>query len=62
MAEITCEVVLPVPVRTAFTYRVPEVLAERAVLGARVLVPFRKRTLVGVIVECGDGDLKVAAT
>jgi len=53
MAEITCEVVLPVPVRTAFTYRVPESLAERAVAGARVLVPFRKRTMVGVIVACG---------
>jgi primosomal protein N' (replication factor Y) len=51
MAEITCEVVLPVPVRSAFTYRVPEAFAERAVPGARVLVPFRKRTMVGLIVE-----------
>jgi primosomal protein N' (replication factor Y) len=51
MAEMTCEVVLPVPVRSAFTYRVPEALSERAVAGARVLVPFRKRTMVGVIVE-----------
>ncbi len=48
---MTCEVVLPVPVRSAFTYRVPEAFAERAVPGARVLVPFRKRTMVGVIVE-----------
>ncbi|HYB62539.1 MAG TPA: primosomal protein N' [Methylomirabilota bacterium] len=53
MGMLTCEVVLPVPVRSAFTYRVPEAFAERAVAGARVLVPFRKRTMVGVIVERG---------
>jgi primosomal protein N' (replication factor Y) len=51
MPVLTCEVVLPVPVRSAFTYRVPEAFAERAVPGARVLVPFRKRTMVGLIVE-----------
>ena len=52
MAALTCEVALPVPIRSTFTYRVPEVFAERAVPGARVLVPFRKRTMAGVIVEC----------
>jgi primosomal protein N' (replication factor Y) (superfamily II helicase) len=61
MAEMTCDVVLPVPLRSAFTYRVPEALSERAVAGARVLVPFRKRTMVGVIVEqskAGGGKLR----
>ncbi len=57
---MTCDVVLPVPVRSAFTYRVPEALSERAVPGARVLVPFRKRTMVGVIVECGRDARKSA--
>jgi len=48
---MSCEVALPVPLRSTFTYIVPESLAERAVVGARVLVPFRNRLLVGVIVE-----------
>ena len=51
MAAMSCEVALPVPLRSTFTYIVPESLAERAVVGARVLVPFRNRMLVGVIVE-----------
>jgi len=51
MASMSCEVALPVPLRSTFTYLVPESLAERAVVGARVLVPFRNRALVGVIVE-----------
>jgi primosomal protein N' (replication factor Y) (superfamily II helicase) len=51
MPLMSCEVALPVPLRSTFTYLVPESLAERAVVGARVLVPFRNRALVGVIVE-----------
>jgi primosomal protein N' (replication factor Y) len=51
MALMSCEVALPVPLRSTFTYLVPESLAERAVVGARVLVSFRNRALVGVIVE-----------
>jgi primosomal protein N' (replication factor Y) len=44
-----CEVALPVPLRTTFTYGVPEELDELVVPGARVLVPFRHRALVGVV-------------
>src|ERR1700691_3334128 len=51
MPLMSCEVALPVPLRSTFTYLVPESLAERAVVGARVLVPFRRRARVGVIVE-----------
>jgi primosomal protein N' (replication factor Y) len=51
MPAMSCEVALPVPLRSTFTYLVPESLADRAVAGARVLVPFRNRALVGVIVE-----------
>ena len=37
--------------RTAFSYAVPEPLDELAVPGARVVVPFGNRTVVGVILE-----------
>ena len=46
-----CEVALPVPLRTTFTYRVPEALDELVVLGARVVVPFRNRAMIGVVVK-----------
>src|SRR5439155_24621970 len=43
------EVALPVPVRHAFTYAVPEHLREGIEAGALVRVPFGPRTLVGVV-------------
>src|SRR5580693_5156694 len=46
-----CEVALPVPLRTTFTYGVPDALEETVVPGARVLVPFRNRAVLGVVVE-----------
>ena len=46
-----CNVSLPVPLRTTFTYAVPESLREIVRPGTRVLVPFRKKALVGVVVE-----------
>ena len=49
-----CNVALPVPLRTTFTYAVPESLREIVQLGARVLVPFRKKVMVGVVVELTD--------
>jgi len=51
MAELYCNVALPVPLRTTFTYRVPEALRENVHAGSRVLVPFRKKSLVGLVVE-----------
>ena len=44
-------VALPVPVRQLFTYRVPPELADAAVPGAPVEVPFRGRNARGVIIE-----------
>ena len=44
------EVAVPVPVDRAFTYLVPEALDRDASCGARVLVPFGARRLMGVIV------------
>ena len=47
-----CNVALPVPLRTTFTYAIPEALRESVQPGSRVLVPFRNKSLVGVVVEC----------
>ena len=47
-----CDVALPVPLDTVFTYRVPQGLSP--VLGGRVLVPFRQQRLSGVVVEVHD--------
>ncbi len=49
-----CNVALPVPLRTLFTYSVPPTLDRLVQPGARVLVPFRNKSLVGVIVERVD--------
>jgi primosomal protein N' (replication factor Y) (superfamily II helicase) len=46
-----CNVALPVPLRTTFTYAVPESLREIVQPGTRVLVPFRKKAIVGVVLE-----------
>jgi len=51
MSSPYCNVALPVPLRTAFTYAVPEALREVIQPGSRVLVPFRKKSLVGVVVD-----------
>jgi primosomal protein N' (replication factor Y) len=42
------EVALPVPLRSAFTYAVPDSLNGEELVGRRVLVPFRNRPAVGV--------------
>src|SRR5262249_15961692 len=47
-------IALPVPLRTLFTYSIPETLRDQIQLGSRVLVPFRKKSLVGVVVEFTD--------
>src|SRR6516162_7183400 len=49
-----CNVALPVPLRTTFTYAVPESMRGIVQSGSRVLVPFRKKSLVGVVVEFVD--------
>ena len=49
-----CNVALPVPLRTTFTYAVPEPMRGKVQLGSRVLVPFRKTSLVGVVMEFAE--------
>ncbi len=46
-----CNVALPVPLRTLFTYSIPDHLREIVHPGMRVLVPFRKKSLIGVVIE-----------
>jgi primosomal protein N' (replication factor Y) (superfamily II helicase) len=46
MAEF-CDVALPVPLDCVFTYRIPD--GMRPVIGGRVLVPFRRQRLFGVV-------------
>ena len=51
MPPTYCEVALPVPLRTLFTYEIPLRLAGSVCAGSRVLVPFRNRAMTGVVVD-----------
>ncbi len=53
---MTVNVVLPIPVDRAYTYRLPDPMADAAQVGCRVLVPLRNRRLTGVIVEEGPPE------
>jgi primosomal protein N' (replication factor Y) len=48
-----CEVALPVPLRSTFTYLLPQSLAAaldgQPLVGRRVVVPFRRRAMIGVV-------------
>ncbi|HEV8264789.1 MAG TPA: primosomal protein N' [Gemmatimonadales bacterium] len=43
------EVVLPLPVARAYTYQIPDAVADRVVAGARVVAPLRRGRVVGVV-------------
>jgi primosomal protein N' (replication factor Y) (superfamily II helicase) len=49
-----CNVALPVPLRTTFTYEIPGSDPAGLQTGSRVLVPFRRKSLVGAVVELLD--------
>ncbi len=51
MSPTYCEVALAVPLRSLFTYEIPERLAGSVCVGSRVVVPFRNRAMTGVVVE-----------
>ena len=53
-----CDVALPVPLDIVFTYRLPE--CNTSTPGCRVLVPFRRQRLVGIITEVHDRTPKVS--
>jgi primosomal protein N' (replication factor Y) (superfamily II helicase) len=48
MAPRYCEVALPVPLRSTFTYAVPASLDGEPLVGRRMVVPFGKRAMIGV--------------
>ncbi len=49
--NLFAQVVLPVPLRKSFSYRVPERYQKKIKKGSRVLVPFRKNLLTGYVIE-----------
>jgi primosomal protein N' (replication factor Y) (superfamily II helicase) len=50
MSDRFALVALPLPLATPYTYRIPETLGDRVVPGARVVVPVRRRELIGLVV------------
>jgi primosomal protein N' (replication factor Y) len=50
-APAYANVALPVPLRSLFTYAIPDHLREIVRPGTRVQVPFRKKSLIGVVVD-----------
>jgi primosomal protein N' (replication factor Y) len=51
MATAYCDVAVPVPLHETFTYRIPPELREQVCVGGRVVVPFGRRKLLGVVTE-----------
>ncbi len=49
--ETFCDVALPVPLATTFTYAIPPTLADTCVAGMRVEVPFRRGTKFGIVMR-----------
>jgi len=54
MSARYCEVALPVPLRSTFTYAVPADVNGEEFVGRRIIVPFRNRAMVGVGVALSD--------
>jgi primosomal protein N' (replication factor Y) len=54
MKQRYCEIALPVPLRSTFTYAVPTALNGVELVGRRVVVPFRNRAVVGVCLAVSD--------
>ena len=50
------DVALPLPLFRAFTYAVPDGLRHAVSAGARVVVPFRNRTAVGIVLGESSGE------
>ncbi len=56
MTTLVVDVAVNAPVRTLYSYRVPEALAESVQVGVRVQAPFGRRSIVGVVVRRYQGD------
>jgi primosomal protein N' (replication factor Y) (superfamily II helicase) len=57
-----CEVALPIPLRSTFTYAVPASLNGEPIVGRRVVVPFRNRAMVGIALAESNRPPENAAT
>jgi len=51
MTDRFAQVALPLPLASSYTYRIPETLGDRVIPGARVVVPVRRRELIGIVVD-----------
>jgi primosomal protein N' (replication factor Y) len=60
MAPRYCEIALPLPLRSLFTYAVPSKLESTDLVGRRVVVPFRNRKMIGVGLAVTDRAPDVA--
>lgn len=49
MIERFAQVALPLPLPDPYTYRIPAALADRALPGARVVVPVRRQEWIGIV-------------
>jgi primosomal protein N' (replication factor Y) len=54
MGNLYVNVALPVPINKLFTYIVPDDLKSDVAIGKRVIVPFGKQELTGIIVEVSN--------
>ena len=61
MTERFATVALPLPLASSYTYRIPETLADRVAPGARVVVPVRRRELIGIVAETDTVGPQAAA-
>ena len=61
MTDRFARVALPLPLASSYTYRIPETLGDRVVPGARVVVPVRRRELIGIVVESDTAAPEAAA-
>ncbi|MBI5904254.1 MAG: primosomal protein N', partial [Deltaproteobacteria bacterium] len=55
-APLFVQVAVPLPIDHPFTYRVPAGEEHRAQVGVRVLVPFGRRKLTGLVTEITDAS------
>ena len=49
MTERFAQVALPLPLADPYRYRIPAALADRALPGARVVVPVRRQEWIGIV-------------
>ncbi len=61
MTDRLVDVALPLPLFRAFTYAVPDGLRHAVTAGARVVVPFRNRTAMGIVLGESSGESLGAA-